>query len=282
MARSVPRERGKTGDKRRARASARKPEPALPNRKAGGASRTLASKLAAEMDALREQLAAERARVAELETRVDEDPLTGLLNRRGFMKALERTLAYARRYKATGALLFLDLDGFKAVNDRHGHAAGDWVLGRVGRLIAGSVRASDVVARVGGDEFVVLLWNLNEAQAIAKARALEALIAESPFEQKRGKNYTLGLSAGLTMLQDGDTSEAVIARADETMYASGVAAHRSASARVRRNPLSACTVRNGTKTGSTSARAVPAPIAIDVQYGADRHSRRVAASTSVA
>jgi len=219
MARSVPRERGKTGDKRRARASARKPEPALPNRKAGGASRTLASKLAAEMDALREQLAAERARVAELETRVDEDPLTGLLNRRGFMKALERTLAYARRYKATGALLFLDLDGFKAVNDRHGHAAGDWVLGRVGRLIAGSVRASDVVARVGGDEFVVLLWNLNEAQAIAKARALEALIAESPFEQKRGKNYTLGLSAGLTMLQDGDTSEAVIARADEAMYA---------------------------------------------------------------
>jgi len=171
------------------------------------------------MDALREQLAAERARVAELETRVDEDPLTGLLNRRGFMKALERTLAYARRYKATGALLFLDLDGFKAVNDRHGHAAGDWVLGRVGRLIAGSVRASDVVARVGGDEFVVLLWNLNEAQAIAKARALEALIAESPFEQKRGKNYTLGLSAGLTMLQDGDTSEAVLARADEAMYA---------------------------------------------------------------
>jgi len=219
MARSVPRERGKTGDKRRACASAREPEPALPNRKAGGASRTLASKLAAEMDALREQLAAERARVAELETRVDEDPLTGLLNRRGFMKALERTLAYARRYKATGALLFLDLDGFKAVNDRHGHAAGDWVLGRVGRLIAGSVRASDVVARVGGDEFVVLLWNLNEAQAIAKARALEALIAESPFEQKRGKNYTLGLSAGLTMLQDGDTSEAVLARADEAMYA---------------------------------------------------------------
>jgi PleD family two-component response regulator len=144
MARSVPRERGKAGDKRRARASAREPEPALPSRKAGNASRSLASKLAAEADALREQLVAERARIAELETRVDEDSLTGLLNRRGFMKALERTLAYARRYKATGALLFLDLDGFKAVNDRHGHAAGDWVLGRVGRLIAGSVRASDV------------------------------------------------------------------------------------------------------------------------------------------
>lgn len=219
MARSIPRERGKTGDKRRARASVREPEPVLPNRKAGGPSRSLASKLAAEMDALREQLATERARVAELETRVDEDPLTGLLNRRGFMKALERTLAYARRYHATGALLFLDLDGFKAVNDKHGHAAGDWVLGRVGRLIAGSVRASDVVARVGGDEFVVLLWNLNEAQAVAKARSLEALISDSSFEQKRGTNYTLGLSVGLTMLIDGDTSEVVLARADEAMYA---------------------------------------------------------------
>jgi diguanylate cyclase (GGDEF)-like protein len=114
--------------------------------------------------------------------------------------------------------LFLDLDGFKAVNDKHGHAAGDWVLGRVGRLIAGAVRASDVVARVGGDEFVVLLWNLNEAQAVAKACALETLISESPFEQK-GKRYVLGLSAGFTMLIDGDTSEAVLARADEAMYA---------------------------------------------------------------
>lgn len=216
MARSVPQTREKTGEKRRAQASVREPKPVAPKKKAP--TRSLASKLAAEMDALREQLATERARVAELQTRVDEDPLTGLLNRRGFMKALERTLAYARRYSATGALLFLDLDGFKAVNDKHGHAAGDWVLGRVGRLIAGAVRASDVVARVGGDEFVVLLWNLNEQQAIAKARALEALIAESPFEQK-GKCYALGLSAGLTMLIDGDTSAAVIARADEAMYA---------------------------------------------------------------
>ena len=176
-------------------------------------------KLAAEVDSLREQLFAERAKVAELETRIDEDPLTGLLNRRGFMKELARTLAYARRYRAAAALLFLDLDGFKAVNDTHGHAAGDWALGRAGRLIAGAVRASDIVARIGGDEFAVLLWNLNEAQALAKARALETLIAESPFERKRDANCRLGLSAGLTMLRDGDTGESALARADEAMYA---------------------------------------------------------------
>jgi diguanylate cyclase (GGDEF)-like protein len=89
-------------------------------------------RLAAEIDALREELKEARARVAELETRVDEDPLTGLLNRRGFGRALERSLAFVRRYDATAALLYLDLDGFKPVNDVHGHAAGDWVLGRVG------------------------------------------------------------------------------------------------------------------------------------------------------
>lgn len=210
--------RDKAGGKRRTRIEAREPEPALPKEKAAGSSRSQAMKLAAEVEALREQLWAERVRITELETRVDEDPLTGLLNRRGFLKALERTLAYARRYKATAALLFLDLDGFKAVNDKHGHAAGDWALGRVGRLIAGSVRASDVVARVGGDEFVVLLWNLDEAQAALKARALEAMISDSPFEHKR-KRYALGLSAGLTMLAADDSSEAALARADAAMYA---------------------------------------------------------------
>ncbi len=175
-------------------------------------------KLAAEIDALKTQLTEERARNAELETRVDEDPLTGLLNRRGFLKALERTLAYARRYRASAALLFLDLDGFKAVNDKHGHVAGDWVLGRVGRMIAGSVRASDVAGRVGGDEFTVILWNLDETQARLKARSLEAMIGESDFSQG-SKRYKLGLSAGFTMLADSDTSEAVLARADQAMYA---------------------------------------------------------------
>lgn len=190
----------------------------LGEEKSPGSGRSLAMKLAAEVDALKAQLTAERARNAELETRVDEDPLTGLLNRRGFLKALERALAYARRYKASAALVFLDLDGFKAVNDRHGHAAGDWVLGRVGRMIAGAVRASDVAGRVGGDEFTVILWNLDETQARAKARALEALISDSDFSQG-GKRYALGLSAGFAMLSNSDTSEAVLARADEAMYA---------------------------------------------------------------
>jgi diguanylate cyclase (GGDEF)-like protein len=208
----------KTGVKRRPRLAAAEPAGSRTKEKSSGSGRSLAMKLAAEVDALKAQLTAERVRNAELETRVDEDPLTGLLNRRGFLKALERSLAYARRYRTNAALLFLDLDGFKAVNDKHGHAAGDWVLGRVGRMIAGAVRASDVAGRVGGDEFTVILWNLDETQARTKARALETLIEESDFSQG-GRRYALGLSAGFTMLSDSDTSEAALVRADEAMYA---------------------------------------------------------------
>lgn len=181
-------------------------------------SRSSAMRLAAEVDALKADLAAARARVAELETRVDEDPLTGLVNRRGFERALERALAFVRRYGATAALLYLDLDGFKPINDRFGHAAGDWALGRVARLVGAKVRASDVVGRVGGDEFAVLLWNVTGAQAEEKARAIEAMIEQESFE-RAGARFSLGLSAGFATLSADDTAIAVVARADQAMYA---------------------------------------------------------------
>jgi diguanylate cyclase (GGDEF)-like protein len=181
-------------------------------------SRSVAMRLAAEVDSLKADLAQARARVAELETRVDEDPLTGLRNRRGFERALEQALAFVRRYAATAALVYIDLDRFKPINDKHGHAAGDWVLGRVARLVAGNVRASDVAARIGGDELVLLLWNVNAAQAEEKARSLEAKIESEEFQFK-GKKLSAALSAGATMLLADDTVESSLARADAAMYA---------------------------------------------------------------
>lgn len=180
--------------------------------------RAAAMRLAAEVDTLKAELAAARARLAELEAKVDEDPLTGLLNRRGFERALERALAFVRRYEASAALIYIDLDRFKPINDRCGHAVGDWVLGRVARLVAGNVRASDVVGRIGGDELVALLWNVDPAQAEEKARALEAMIENEPFEH-RGRRLDLGLSAGAVMLSAEDTVEGALARADAAMYA---------------------------------------------------------------
>ncbi len=95
-------------------------------------------RLAAEVDALAAQLEASRARINELEARVDIDPLTEIRNRRGFERELKRSLAYVKRYGTSAALVYIDLDGFKPVNDRHGHAAGDAVL----KAIAGALHPS--------------------------------------------------------------------------------------------------------------------------------------------
>src|SRR5262249_12118920 len=115
-----------------------------------------------------------------LENRIDVDPLTQTFNRRGFERALTRSLAYVKRYQAAAALVYVDLDEFKPVNDRHGHAAGDAVLKAVSAALQGEVRASDIVARIGGDEFAVLLWNVTEADALGKGAALEKAIYATP------------------------------------------------------------------------------------------------------
>jgi diguanylate cyclase (GGDEF)-like protein len=180
-------------------------------------SRAVAMRLAAEVDALAAQLEASRARINELEARIDIDPLTEIRNRRGFERELKRSLAYIKRYGTSAALIYVDLDGFKPVNDRHGHAAGDTVLKAVAAALLRHIRTSDIVARVGGDEFAVLLWNVNGAAAAAKAAALEAAIYATPV---RWNNSTLvvGASAGVAHLGALDTPAEVLARADAAMY----------------------------------------------------------------
>jgi len=175
-------------------------------------------RLAAEVDALAAQLAASRVRISELETRVDIDPLTETFNRRGFERELKRSLAYVKRYGASAALIYFDLDQFKPVNDRHGHAAGDAVLKAVAAALLRQVRASDVVARIGGDEFVVLLWNVSGPFAAAKAAALEAAVYATPVRWG-ASTLVVGVSAGVALLGALDSPAEVLARADAAMYA---------------------------------------------------------------
>jgi diguanylate cyclase (GGDEF)-like protein len=179
---------------------------------------SIAGQLAAEVDRLQGELAAARAKLAELEARADIDPLIDIFNRRGFTRELERALAYLRRYTACAALVYLDLDGFKPINDTHGHAAGDAVLEAVAATLTRHVRASDTVARLGGDEFAVLLWNLDEAAARAKAAALEDLIAATRVSWG-GTTVSVGASAGVGMIAPRDEATEVLARADQAMYA---------------------------------------------------------------
>jgi diguanylate cyclase (GGDEF)-like protein len=177
-----------------------------------------AALLVAEVERLEGELAAARARMTELEARADVDPLTEVPNRRGFERELKRSLAYVKRHGTNAALIYLDLDSFKGINDRHGHAAGDVVLQAVAMVLARQVRASDLVARVGGDEFVLLLWNLSEADANAKALALEAAVARTTATHA-GATLVVGASAGAAMLLPLDTPGDVVERADRAMYA---------------------------------------------------------------
>jgi diguanylate cyclase (GGDEF)-like protein len=181
-------------------------------------SRSVVMRLAAEVDALAAQLKDSRARIQDLESRVDIDPLTDTLNRRGFERELRRSLAYVKRYGASAALIYVDLDGFKPVNDRHGHGAGDAMLKAVAASLSGNVRASDVVARFGGDEFVILLWNVSASIAEAKARALEAAVYGTPVRWG-SSTLVVGASAGVALLGALDTPAEALARADTAMYA---------------------------------------------------------------
>lgn len=178
---------------------------------------TPADRLLTEVERLRRDLREANRKIAELEARADVDPLLDILNRRGFERELVRSLAYVRRYGTTAALIFIDLDGFKAVNDRYGHAAGDALLKAVAAVLRENVRASDVVARLGGDEFGVLMWNLDAARAGAKAVEVEGLIGASRAEHG-GAALSVGASAGAVALDPDATAAALIDAADKAMY----------------------------------------------------------------
>jgi diguanylate cyclase (GGDEF)-like protein len=200
-----------------ASAEPRKERTAEPRPGSGPSSRSLAMRLAAEVERLAAQLEQSRTRIGDLEALIDIDPLTGLRNRRGFERELARALAYVKRYGASAALLFIDLDGFKPVNDRHGHAAGDALLKGVAATLTRHVRESDLVARLGGDEFVVLLWNVTAEAAAAKAAALETLIATAAVDWGDA-TLTVGASAGMSPIAAADTIADLVGCADAAMY----------------------------------------------------------------
>ncbi|MBU1275893.1 MAG: EAL domain-containing protein [Proteobacteria bacterium] len=146
------------------------------------------------------------------------DALTGLPNRRLFSDRLEVAIATATRKKQRLALLFLDLDNFKHVNDGLGHAAGDELLQETSRRLRGKVRDEDTVARLGGDEFILLLVGVQEAEyaAVVAQRVLDDLAR--PF-RLRGKEFYLSASVGITLFpDDGSEAEGLMANADMAMY----------------------------------------------------------------
>jgi diguanylate cyclase len=168
-----------------------------------------------------------KAMEEELERLSRHDSLTGLLNRRCFDEALEAQLAYTRRYGSGGALLVLDLDRFKQINDVLGHAAGDAALCEVARVLSENVRQTDtvaraanVIARLGGDEFALLLPEVDAAAAEAVAARLVAALAASPLSIE-GREVPLCTSVGIALYDENGCPPAdeLLAAADHAMYA---------------------------------------------------------------
>jgi diguanylate cyclase (GGDEF)-like protein len=213
-AKSRPAKRGKSGDgvskvaAPRGKPAKRPPEPRIPV--APNDSKPAIRKL-------RVQLARAQARIDELQASADTDFLLDIPNRRGFERELNRSIAYIKRYHASGALIVLDVDRLKPINDAFGHAAGDQVLKAIVGTLLEQVRSSDVIGRLGGDEFALLLWNLGETDAWAKAALLEQAVDRLSFEFG-GQVVTAGVSAGIALLGPHAEAGRALEEADRAMY----------------------------------------------------------------
>jgi diguanylate cyclase (GGDEF)-like protein len=166
---------------------------------------------------LKTELARAQARIEELQASADTDFLLDIPNRRGFEREFNRSIAYIKRYHASGALIVLDVDRLKPINDAFGHAAGDQVLKAIVATLLNQVRSSDVIGRLGGDEFALLLWNLTETDAKAKAASLEQAIDGLSFAF-RGRTVTAGASAGVAVLGPHTEADRALEEADSAMY----------------------------------------------------------------
>lgn len=176
-----------------------------------------------ELADLRERIAHLEQRCAELDRLAHCDALVPIPNRRGFLRQLELSIARFQRYGDPAAVLFIDLDGLKMLNDGFGHSAGDSALIHVAALLAMGVRQSDCVGRLGGDEFAILLdhADADSAQETA-ARLVDSIAGEEFFVD--GKPVPLSVAIGYTLIEAGDTPASVLTRADEAMYQGKAAA----------------------------------------------------------
>lgn len=174
--------------------------------------------LTSDIAVLRSELETWRARCVQAEKRADRDPLLGVLNRRAFEIEYDRAVGLIERYDLNASLIFIDVDGLKSINDKFGHAAGDALLRHICQRLSDNTRKSDVVARIGGDEFAVLLMQSSGASAAVKAARLERAVGADAIEIENAR-LTPAVSCGVAMLEPGVGFAMALAAADRSMYA---------------------------------------------------------------
>jgi diguanylate cyclase (GGDEF)-like protein len=174
-------------------------------------------RLQAEREAMQRELEDARTRITQLERLADEDSLAPIANRRAFVRELSRMIAFTRRYGPPSSVIYFDVNGMKQINDTHGHPAGDAALRHVAEVLCKNVRESDIVGRLGGDEFGVILAQTSQEQANAKAISLAQAIGETAL---RWGKIEIAVSAayGVYSFSGSDDAQVAIEAADKAMY----------------------------------------------------------------
>jgi diguanylate cyclase (GGDEF)-like protein len=214
-ARAPHRGRGSTAARRSSKKPAELPEIAeddLPP-----AVRALLARERAAIEAARHELDRARERIVQLERLADEDALAPVANRRAFVRELSRMIAFTRRYGAPSSVVYFDVNNMKLINDTHGHPAGDAALRHLAEILRKNVRSSDIVGRLGGDEFGVILAQTSQEQANAKAMALAEAIAAVPLRWGRLR-IPVSAAYGVYSFSGSDDPQIAIEAADTAMY----------------------------------------------------------------
>ena len=185
--------------------------------------RTALVSLMAEVEGLRKEVDRTRERLASLERLADQDPLALIANRRAFVRELTRYISVTERYGTPNSVVYFDLNGLKGINDTYGHTAGDAALLQVANTLLHNVRDSDIVGRLGGDEFGVILAQSDLQDALGKAENLARAIRAAPIEWD-GEQIALDIAFGVYAFKAGEAVNDALAAADKAMYA-----HKQAS-----------------------------------------------------
>ncbi|PCI50535.1 MAG: GGDEF domain-containing protein [Alphaproteobacteria bacterium] len=174
--------------------------------------------LMSEVDSMRKDLELAHRKISELEKLADQDSLLAISNRRAFVREMTRMISYSQRYGINSSLIYLDLNDLKKINDTYGHKAGDTALTHLASIIVKNLRDSDIVGRLGGDEFGIILPKADEKTARVKAQSLINTIANTPMDWQ-GKKVTLKVAYGIHPLMGHESADQALDKADQNMYA---------------------------------------------------------------
>lgn len=179
--------------------------------------RLVISALLEKMDDVNRDLSRTKENLSEIERLVDVDCIAPIANRRAFMRRLSWAITMHERYGHPSTILYFDLNDFKTINDTYGHAAGDLAIIHVSQILSTVMRESDFLARIGGDEFAVIMYYANEESAKLRGKKIAEKLDNTPFTFNGSQLY-VSAAYGYYLVRSGDDAESALASADMSMY----------------------------------------------------------------